>query len=242
MPETIHKLPTPTDTPYRLGRHIHHDTRSLNYGFAADKPSRDVTTLWSYSLPVLNQWNTNACTGNAMAGFFNTDYAARTRAAKKVSWCTESLALQFYSVATREEGDPNYYYPPNDQGSDGLDVAKAAVQLNWADRYAHCFTFDQFRAALQTQPVCIGTLWTNSMFNPDPSGLVHIGALTDENVAGGHEYLALGLNYATRLVTCLTSWGVDFGRRGQFDVSFSDFETLLMTQGDVIVPHAVGMP
>jgi hypothetical protein len=242
MAEIIHKLPVPTDAPYRLGRHIHHDTRSLNYAFAADKPSRDVTTLWSYTQPILNQWNTNACTGNAMAGFFNTDFAAPVRRAKKVSWCTESLALQFYSVATHEEGDPEYFYPPHDGGSDGLDIAKAAVELNWADRYQHCFGFAEFRAALQVTPCLVGTLWTRSMFNPDPSGLVHIGALTDENVAGGHEYLALGINYSTQLVTCLTSWGPDFGRRGQFDVSFSDFETLLMTQGDVIVPHGITMP
>jgi hypothetical protein len=240
--EIVHKLPVPDDTPYQLGRHIHHDSRSRNYAFGLTAPQRDITTLWGYNQPVLNQWNTNSCVGNAAAAFFNTDFAAQVRRAKKVNWLTESMALQFYSVATREEGDPQYYYPPHDSGSDGLDVAKALVQLNWIDRYQHCFDFNQFRAALQITPCLVGTLWTSSMFNADPSGLVHIGALTDQNIAGGHEYLALGINYSTRLCTFLTSWGPDFGRKGQFDLSFSDFEELLHAQGDIVVPHGVTMP
>jgi len=242
MPETIHKLPVPDDTPERLGRHIHHDSRSRDYRFGAAQPSRDVSTRWTYSLPVLNQWNTNACTGNAMAHFLNTDYAAQARAAKKVSWCTESLALQFYSVATREEGNPAYYYPPHDQGSDGLDVAKAAQSLGWVDRYEHCFTFNQFRAALQTQPVLMGTVWTNSMFKPDPTGLVRVGEISDYTIAGGHEWLALGINYGTQLITGLSSWGAGWGNKGKFDLSFPEFESLMYTQGDVIVPHAIGLP
>lgn len=239
MPEVITKLPVPIDAPYRLGRHVHHDSESWDYRFALTAPHHDLTTMWTYSQPVLNQMNTNACTGNAMAGFLNTDFATPVRQAKKVSWVTESVALQFYSLATHEEGEPQYYYPPNDDGSDGLDVAKAAQQLGWIDRYQHTFSFASFRAALQTQPLLVGTVWTNEMFAVDANYQLHPGALTDSNIAGGHEYLALGIDYSTRLLWFLTSWGPDFGKRGQFALSFNDFQALLDVQGDVIVPHGV---
>jgi hypothetical protein len=198
--------------------------------------------LWSISTPILNQLNTNSCTGNAVAQFFNTDYAAPVRKAKGVNWLTEAMALQFYSKGTHEEDDPSDYYPPNDNGSTGLDVAKAAVDLGWADKYQHTFTFDQFRSAIATQPVCVGTLWSDSMFTPDHNGLVTVGDLSDQsNVAGGHEYLALGISYTLKQCRFLTSWGAGFGLNGQFMITFDDFENLLNNQGDVIVLHGVGL-
>lgn len=234
-------LPVPVDTPFRLGRHVKHDDCSRAFAWSRPRPPQDVTTVWSYTLPVLNQWDTSSCTGNAMAGFLNTDYASRTRALKKVSWVTEKAALALYSAATHEpDNDPSSYYPPNDTGSNGLDVARAAQQAGWIDHYQHCFTFDAFRSALAHQPVLVGTVWTEAMFSPDASGVVHPGDLSGP--VGGHEYLALEIHYDTQLLWFLTSWGPDFGRRGKFAVSFTDFEALLAQDGDVIVPHGVGLP
>jgi hypothetical protein len=242
MTVDVHRLPVPTETPYRLGRHVKHDDRSLDFAFPFLFPLVDKTTVWTYSEPVLNQMNTSSCTGNAMAGFFNTDYAAPTRRAKGVPWMTETMALQFYGAATHEESDQTQWYPPNDNGSNGLDVAKAAVQMGWADRYQHAFEFSGFRAALQNQPVLVGTVWTNDMFSVDNNYQMHIGSLADDNVAGGHEYLALEIHYDTRLLWFLTSWGAAFAKNGKFALSFDDFEALLSSQGDVIAPHGVGLP
>jgi len=238
----VHRLPVPTDTPYRLGRHVGHDVRAAHFPFAQSRPVAEVTTTWSYTVPVLNQWQTSSCTGNAMAGFLNTDYCAPTRRAKNVSWLTEKDALQFYSVATHEENDPSDYYPPNDNGSCGLDVARAAQSLGWIDGYSHCTEFDAFRAALQSQPVLVGTVWTNAMFSPDSTGQVSPGPLDDSTIVGGHEYLALEIHYDTRLLWFLTSWGPDFGKGGKFAMSFDDFAGLLAVQGDVVVPHGVALP
>lgn len=235
------RLLVPNDTPYSLGRHVKHDDASWDYRIELPATVKDVTTVWTYSLPVLNQGQTSSCTGNAMAGFFNTDFAASVRKAKGVEWLTETMALQFYSDATHEEDDPSDYYPPNDNGSDGLDVCKAAVQLGWADRYAHAFGFNDFRIALQKQPVCVGTVWTNDMFNVDSNYQMHPGSLDQSNLAGGHEYLALEIHYDTQLIWFLTSWGQDFARRGMFSMSFADFEGLLDQQGDVVAPHGIGM-
>jgi hypothetical protein len=198
--------------------------------------------------PVLNQGNYNSCVGNTFTQICNTQLFTSVRTAKNVSWFTEGFALQLYSRATHDDGMSQYYYPPNDDGSTALGGAKAAQDLGLIDRYEHTFTFDAFRAALQRQPVCVGTLWTQDMFNPDPvSGLltVNLGDPNDPNntnIAGGHEYLALGLDYTHQWVIFLTSWGPSFGLDGRFKISFADFATLLAAEGDVVVPHGIGMP
>ena len=45
-----------------------------------------------------------------------------------------------------------------------------------------------------------------------------------------------------RVVATLTSWGPDFGLKGEFTMTFNDFETLLDNEGDVLVLHGIGLP
>jgi hypothetical protein len=211
------------------------------------KASPDRDQLWSFSKPVLNQMNTSSCVGNTVTQFFNTDYAAPVRKLKGVDWYTETEALEVYHLATVADGVTADIYPPNDDGTSSLGGAKAAQELNLANSYEHAFDFETFRAAIETQPVCVGTLWTNQMFTADPTGLISVGPLGDVNdpnnpyIAGGHEYLALGISYTLQRVRFLTSWGPDFGIGGQFMMTFNDFETLLANQGDILVLHGVGM-
>lgn len=240
-------LPTPTDTPYPLGRHVEHDERSLNYLFDARR-GIDRDRLWSFSKPVLNQWNTNGCVGNSLMQCFNTDFFGAVRLVQKTDWFTESHALDAYHLATVADGLSQDIYPPHDNGTTALGGAKAAQDLGLVDTYTHAFDFDTFRAAISTQPVCVGTFWTNQMFDTDPSGLITVGNLGDyndpnnPNIAGGHEYLALGISYTKRQIRYLTSWGPDFGMGGQFSMSFDDTEELINAQGDVLVLHGKGMP
>jgi hypothetical protein len=232
-------LPTPTDTPHRLGRHQEHDEASWRFEFSGPRRGVDRDHLWTFSKPVLNQGDTNSCVGNTFAQFINTDFAAAARAKLKDSWETETKALNCYHLATIADGINTDYFPPNDNGTSGLGGAKAAQQLGWIDRYEHVFDFNTFRVAIQSQPVCVGTLWTNQMFTPEAKGLLTVGDLTPENTAGGHEYLALGISYTLRLVRFLTSWGAAFGLGGQFTMTFDDFEKLISAQGDIIVPHPI---
>lgn len=240
-------LPVPTDTPYRLGRHVEHDDRSRDYEFSRRKLGPDRDQLWSFSQPVLNQMNTSSCVGNTITQFFNTDYAKPCRTLHQVDWYTEGFALNVYHLATVADGVSQDIYPPNDDGTSALGGAKAAQELGLVDTYTHAFDFDTFRAAIETQPVCVGTLWTNQMFTADPTGLIAVGDLGDvndpnnPNIAGGHEYLALGISYTLQQVRFLTSWGPDFGIKGEFKMTFADFETLLDNQGDVLVLHGIGM-
>lgn len=242
------------DTPYGLGRHIQHDSRSRDFTFQVSAtPVAHVTKIYPHTTPILNQGKRSSCTGNAMAQLLNCDLFASTRAKVKAmpegepsNWLTEADALNFYSLGTHNDGmGPSQFYPPNDDGGTGLGVAKAAQDLGYIDRYEHCYTFTQFQAAIQKQPVLLGTSWTNSMFEPDANGRITVGPLNDSTVVGGHEYVGIGIDYEHLDVIGLQSWGVWGGGGvlpvGYFRISFTDFQNLLADDGDIIVPRGIGL-
>lgn len=229
----------------RLGRHVHHDSRSFDFRFPWDKPTQ-TNSLWTSSTGPLNQGQVGSCTGNATADWLNTDFADEVRLNYHGNaFLTEADALAIYGLATKL-ADPASFYPPNDTGSDGVHVAEAAEQLGYVDTYAHTFSFAALQAALEITPVIIGTTWTKTMFNP-VNGLVSVGALTDDNIAGGHEYLGAGIDWAAQQIICRNSWGDQDAwpgckPGGYFAVGFADFERLLADQGDVTVLHGKGLP
>lgn len=238
-----------TVTPFPLGRHVEHDSRSRDFTFAV--PARHITRtiVWPHNAPVLDQGQTSSCTGNAISQMLNCDMFAPVRKAKHQKFLSEQAALHFYGLGTHLDGfGPDQYYPPNDDGGSGLGVAKAAVQLGYVDRYSHVFTWDQLQAAIQTQPVIVGTSWTNNMFHPDGNGFLSPGPLVQSNIAGGHEYLCQGIDYERQALVFLNSWGPGWGAGsnagltpGQFRISFADFQALLADDGDIVVPHGKGL-
>lgn len=186
------------------------------------------SVLWGHHAPVFDQGDLGSCTGNALAQLINTDPFA---AARPNGFLTEADAVKLYSLATTLDSDPGIY-PPTDTGSSGLAVAKAGVQLGYFQTYAHAFSFTHFTAALQTQPVIVGTSWYENMFHPDRNGLIRVGG----TLAGGHEYLALGVDYEHSTLTFLNSWGSSWGQSGRFTMTFGDFSLLLSQQGDATAP------
>ena len=242
-----HHLPVPTDTPHRLGRHIRHDDRSLAFSFLEPASPNYVTTSWNTSAPVLNQLKTSACTGNALAQMLDCDLFAPVRTAKGHKFLNEEAALHFYSLATHISNPSDQWYPPNDDGSDGLAVAQAAQQLGYVDRYLHAFTWAQVQAALATQPVIFGTIWTKVMFGCAADGFVSPGEINDSTIAGGHELMIRGINYESSFLILRNSWGSAWGggpdiMPGEFKLTFADFQTLLAAEGDVVAPHGAGLP
>lgn len=216
---------------HRLGRLVDHDERSRQYRAARASTPRSV--LWGHHAPVLDQGELGSCTGNATAQLINTDYFAGSR---PHGYLTEADAVQLYELATHLDGIPNNTYPPTDGGSSGLGAAKAGKKLGYFTGYTHCFGFDHFAAALQLQPVIVGTAWYQGMFTPDRHYTVHPSG----QVAGGHEYLALGIDYSTQTLTFLNSWGNSWGDDGRFHLSFDDFARLLADQGDATAPIRKG--
>ncbi len=209
-----------------LGRLVEHDERSRR--FVAPRADEPRSVLWGHHAPVLDQGNLGSCTGNALAQLINTDVFAPAR---PNGYLTEEDAVKIYSRGTvLDEYDGTY--PPEDTGSSGLAVAKAAVEFGYFSTYNHSFGFDHFTATLQTQPVIVGTYWFSQMFKPDVDGIVRVQGM----IEGGHEYLALGVEYETETLTFLNSWGSDWGLGGRFKMSFTDFSFLLNQEGDVTAP------
>jgi len=212
-----------------FGRLVDHDERSRSFVAHTEPVKRSV--LWAHRAPVLYQGDIGSCTGNAAAQLINTDYFESSRVGFG-RYLDEADALHIYSMATQMDGIPDNDYPPTDGGSSGLGVAKAGKKLGFFSGYTHTFTFDQFTAALQVQPVLVGTDWHTGMMKTSKTGIVHPTGST----VGGHEYLAIGVDYAKKKLAFLNSWGPTWGVNGRFYMSFADFGKLLDSQGDVTVP------
>jgi hypothetical protein len=211
-----------------LGRLVEHDERSRLYQAARAHTQRSV--LWGHHAPVLDQGELGSCTGNAAAQLINTDYF---KASRPHGYLTELDAVQLYELATHLDGIKGNTYPPIDGGSSGLGAAKAGVKLKYFTGYKHAFGFDHFTATLQLQPVIVGTSWYDGMFTPSSIGFVR----PTGTLAGGHEYLCLGLSWETKTLTFLNSWSSSWGPiGGRFLMHFADFQALLADQGDVTAP------
>jgi hypothetical protein len=215
-------------TPYELGRHVEHDEASRAFR-AAQAGGPLVSVIWKRSGDVFDQGQVGSCTGNAIAGVMNTAPLRKRYTRRK----TEADALRAYELATTLDSVPGAY-PPDDTGSSGLAVCKAAVKLGWITAYHHAFGMAEALGALMLQPVIVGTNWYESMFKPDASGTVSISP--GSSVAGGHEYEVLGVDVEGKRVLCANSWGAAWGVHGLFWMSWDTFNRLLSEQGDVTVP------
>jgi hypothetical protein len=216
-------------TPYPLGRVVEHDERSRAYGVTMPKRVALTSKNWYHYGPVLNQGSTSSCTGHALAQCLNTRPLRRKGEAFPLLRSTDAITL--YSMATTLDEFPGEY-PPDDKGSSGLAVCKAAVAKGMISRYEHCFGLEQTLATLMRQPVIIGTVWFSRMFYPNASGFVSPTGTAE----GGHEYMLIGLNAKARYVTGLNSWGKEWGINGRFKITFDNLDALLHANGDVTVP------
>lgn len=235
MPEITLQQLAWSDTPYPLGRNIVHDSRSLAFMVEAPKRVTPVSRTWTRYTPILDQGNLGSCTGNAITGlcgtapFYGSLYALR----KAGLLLDESLAVALYERATVI--DPfSGSYPPDDTGSDGLSVTKAAIERGLLSKtYLHINSLAAAYTAIAKSPFIVGSYWYDDMFNPDSSGVVKIGGA----VAGGHEYECLGYSTSSKRWKFANSWGPGWGRSGYFYMSNDTLAQLLSEQGDATVPN-----
>lgn len=237
---TIH-VETYTPTDPRLGRHVEHDERSYSYMLLPKETKpKGISTFWRSSIRPLDQGSTGSCTGMALAQWLNTDYAApiraKTHAGKPL---TEADALHVYSMATHIDAIPGAY-PPSDTGSTGGAACKAGAKIGYLTRYSWLFSFTSVLAALESGPAMFGTVWTSEMFTPT-KGLVKVGKISADTIAGGHEYLGMGVDYDKEVCVFRNSWGDQDAWEGckpggYFAVGFDDVRRLLAARGDVTIP------
>jgi len=211
----------------RLKRHIYHDSRSKLYAF--DTTGLKITSVvHPRHIGILDQGQIGSCTGNAGIGALATDPIFKTIFTSSKYALNEVGAVALYSDA--ETIDGNGPYPPNDNGSCGLSIAKALQAAGLISGYQHTFTLDDALKALTVTPIIVGVNWYQAMFTPDKDGRVH----PTGSIAGGHEIVAREIDAANSRVWFDNSWGTGWGVSGRFYLTFADFSTLLSQQGDVV--------
>ena len=217
----------------RLGRHVEHDDRSRAFAIYPSElgPIRAVNHRRHGS--VFDQGQLGSCTGNAMAGAINTVPLHKTGARALV----EKDAVAIYEAATKLDSIPGSY-PPDDTGSSGLAVCKAAKKGGYITGYKHAFSIEQALASLTATPVITGVSWYEGFDQHDAEGMVQISG----QVRGGHEIEAHAIlrytagNLADTIVELYNSWGTGWGIGGRFRMTAATWARLLAEQGDVTVP------
>ncbi len=228
----------PSSDGGRLGRGIWHDSRSRAYAVPELPAGALQSVAWERHIPILDQGDVGSCTGNAMTGALATGpvWDALGQAGQFVVKRGETEALRLYSEAETIDGDGPY--PPNDNGSYGLSVAKAARNDDLISGYTHAFSRAAMLSALQSGPVIVGMNWYTSMDSPDSRGLVTVGG----SVRGGHELECRELDMNNALVWLDNSWSAGWGDAGRCCLSFASLDRLLAEGGDVTVPLPLSAP
>lgn len=235
MPQRLH-LPEIRVPGKRLGRHIHHDPRSLAFALPAGTPQ---TVQWDARIPILDQGDLGSCTGNATVGALGTGPLFEALPPDLQQRLGEPLAVKIYSEATRLDNFRGSY-PPDDTGSDGLDAAKAAKADGFLSGYQHATSLAACYTAIAAGPFITGVSWMSGMDDPDAEGVVHATGF----VRGGHEVCVVGYDATAGLWKVRNSWGDAWGKGGYFYLPDEDYSELLAEQGDAttLVPITAPAP
>lgn len=239
-----------------LGRTLEHDPRSWDFQHPRGELVRK-NVFHALNAPHLDQGRVGSCEGNTAAEWLNCAKALKNRRAYNAKiadprysdYLKERDAVRLYSAATNLDNDqiPGHY-PPSDTGTSGVGIAKALQNAGAITRYNWTFTWASFLAALQLQPVMLGTNWYDSMFEVTSTGYVVTPKRSKANPVqpvGGHAYLAHVLDFKNERIGCTqhwvnddgTPWGVKIGGYWGFWLDFLDAEQLLINeQGDSLVP------
>lgn len=226
----------------RLGRHVRHDSRSLQFKAEAAPLSSLKSVRHQRHIPILDQGQLGSCTGNAGIGvlgssvFYNIG-TGKLRLSPTDSTVDEQIAVGVYSAATQLDSYTGTY-PPTDTGSDGLSVAKVLLQRGYIAGYQHATSLESALTALSQKPVMVGTVWKSGMFIPRTDGKLMVSG----SVEGGHEYVLDELDVENKRVWMANSWTDKWGIHGRAYLTWDELGELLDQDGDCTVFVPVNQP
>lgn len=236
----IYRERIPSTDP-RLRRHVLHDSRSWAYTF--DTTGLSIQTVEHQRiLPILNQGQVGKCTAECGLGtlgtapYYSTDLMAAF--AKAFGSADDQGTDRLYSAEETLDGDGPF--PPQDNGSTGLTLAKVLRAAGLISGWQQTFSLDDALKALTQFPLAVGTRWFNSMFEPSSEGVLTVNP--SSGLAGGHQYEVVGYDAARGLVKIPNSWGTDWGVAGYAYMQAEDLGALLAKQGDVTIFTPLSQP
>lgn len=195
---------------------------------AASLPVAPTRTYRYYYNGVrLDQGMSSACVGHGWTHWLTSSPIIQ----KARPW--QDFAFDVYRTAQIndewEGEEPTYYGTSVRAGAKVLQAQGFITDYRWA------FTADEIlRAVLDIGPVVVGTVWTDGMFVPYPSGEIK----PEGPEAGGHCYLIDGGNALTRRVRILNSWG-NWGNKGRAWMSMASLEYLMGLDGEAAIATEV---
>jgi hypothetical protein len=221
-------------TDPRLKRHVLHDSESKRFEF--DTSGLTIASVeHKRVLSILDQAQVGSCTAETGFGVLGTEPYYSDALAAAVARAFGSFdqpgAYRLYSA--EEQIDGSGTYPPADEGSSGLTLAKALRAAGLISGWTQTFSLDAALKALTAYPLACGTVWYNSMFDPSPTGVLSVRS--SSGVAGGHEYEVVGYDATRGLVKIANSWGTSWASAGYAFMQAEDWGALLADRGDVTI-------
>lgn len=219
----------------RLDRLIEFDPRSKNFPISAVVPDGVTSRRWALD-ERLDQGSQGACVG------FGVSHRLAAAPVER-SNITNASALSIYNAAKKIDPWPGEDY----EGTSVLAGIKVAKNRGYFSEYRWCFSVDDvMRAVCFEGPVVVGTNWRSTMWDTRPSGLIDSVGTPNDN-EGGHCYMIRGLTLHPRLTgesaslepvfRITNSWGKGWGWNGEAFIRISDFEKLLLDDGEAVVPR-----
>ena len=184
-----------------------------------------TSKTWAITSKALDQGDTGTCVAHAWCNFLRCAPIQTTQGIDALRWKIYDAAIQLDE------------WPDNDNDTDrqmGTSVrggAQAVTNLGRLKSYLWAFDLQSALEWVLTKgPVVLGTNWYSSMRNVSKEGIVKITA--GASIVGGHSYLWRGANKTRGLALCSNSWGDDWGKSGEFYLSFHDMERLIHEDGE----------
>lgn len=227
---------TPKDLENKgLGRLHAPDERDHNFKLVdrlPDVPLPDSKYWWNLGAR-LDQGNTGTCVAHGWTHRMENAPVVPKGTINPFDLYREIVLADEFSDNDFEanEVDSNLQFGSSVRGGAKVLAAKGLItEYTWA------FDLDTaIRAILTKGPVVIGVNWYTGMFYPKIRYEKPVIEVTG-GVEGGHCVCIDGASNKLKLVRILNSWGPDWGYRGMAYLSFSDFERLILEDGEVCMP------
>ncbi len=231
-----------TDPARGLGRVVAIDFRDAKFPFKAKleeaKASDSATLRYKHysTAKALDQGNTSQCVA------YTGEQLLLSAPVKNLMFKTPA---DLYHECQLVDEWPGEDY----DGTSVRALFKVLREKNYISEYSWGESLeDVINYLFNIGPVAFGTNWYNSQFYPDAkTGFVSVKGAS--GIAGGHAYLAKGVNLGKKCpdgslgaIRFINSWGLGWGDKGMFWMSFADCARLISENGEVAAGKELKLP